>query len=120
MKEKLKKAFEKVTVNLFMAWTNLVIFAYLVGLSICEAEYTAFVIALPFLLIALLAFDCHRKEKELRTAKFMAAMEHLFGLKLYKELERYKQKYGELPPEEENTAAAEESEKKNSGNAPNS
>lgn len=110
MKEKIKKAFEGVTLNLVFAWVFIALFVYVLIECIREASYVGVVIALPFLLIAMQAFELHKIGKELREAKHIAVVSALAGMHVSNELERYKKLYGELPEEEP------ESEKKNSEN----
>lgn len=101
MKEKIKKAFEGVTLNLVFAWVFIAMFVYVIIECICEASYVGVIVALPFLLIAMQSFELHKIGKELREAKSIATLTSLAGIKLCGDLERYKKLYGELPPEEE-------------------
>ena len=108
MKEKIKKAFKGVTHDLVFAWVFIAMFVYVLRESICEASYVGVIVGLPFLLIAMQAFDLHKKEKELQEAKRIAVATSIAGLHVLKDVERYRELYGELPKE------TPESEKQNS------
>ena len=100
MKERIKKAFEGVTLNLVFAWVFVTMFVYVIIECISESSYVGVVIALPFLLIAMQAFELHKKGKELQEAKRVAVNVSLASLCVLKDVERYKKLYGELPEEE--------------------
>lgn len=100
MKEKIKKAFEDVTFHLVFAWVFIALFVCTLMESSREASYTGIVVALPLLLVAMQAFELHRIGKELREAKHIAVAVSLAGLRVLKDVERYRELYGELPEEE--------------------
>lgn len=110
MKEKIKKAFEGVTLHLVFAWVFVAMFVYVLVDCIRTEAYVGIIVGLPFLLIAMQSFELHKIGKELREAKHIAVVSALAGMHVSNELERYKKLYGELPEEEP------ESEKKNSEN----
>lgn len=100
MKERIKKAFEGVTYNLVFAWVFVALFVYALVDCIRTETYVGIIAGLPFLLIAMQAFELHKMGKELQEAKFIAVATSIAGLCVLKDLERYKQLYGELPEEE--------------------
>lgn len=110
MKEKIKKAFEGVTHNLVFAWVFVALFVYALVDCIRTEAYVGIIVGLPFLLIAMQAFELHKIGKELQEAKRIAVNVSLAGLCVFKDVERYKKLYGELPKEDS------ESEKQNSEN----
>lgn len=100
MKERIKKAFEGVTLNLVFAWVFVAMFVYVLVDCIRAEAYVGIIVGLPFLLIAMQAFELHKIGKELQEAKRIAVATSIAGLCVLKDLERYKQLYGELPEEE--------------------
>ena len=100
MKEKIKKAFEGVTFNLVFAWVFVAMFVYVIVDCICAEAYVGIIVGLPFLLIAMQAFELHKIGKELQEAKRIAVATSIAGLCVFKDVERYKELYGELPDEE--------------------
>ena len=100
MKERIKKAFEGVTHNLVFAWVFVAMFVYVLVDCIRAEAYIGTIVALPLLLIAMQAFELHKIGKELQEAERIAVNVSLAGLCVLKDLERYKQLYGELPEEE--------------------
>ena len=103
MKEKLLKALGAITGYHIIAWFNLVLFGYQTCLSIWHHSWDCFILCLPFMLIALLAFDLVAHEKNLRGAKEVAALTSMIGIRLISDLEKYKKLYGDLPKEESKT-----------------
>ena len=100
MKERIKKAFEGATLNLVFAWVFVAMFVYVLVDCICAEAYVGLIVGLPFLLIAMQAFELHKIGKELREAKHIAVVSALAGMHVSNKLERYKELYGELPEEE--------------------
>ena len=100
MKEKIKKAFEGVTLNLVFAWVFVAMFVYVLVDCICAEAYIGIIIALPFLLIAMQAFELHKTGKELQEAKRVAVNVSIASLCVLKDVERYRELYGELPEED--------------------
>lgn len=100
MKEKIKKAFEGVTHNLVFAWVFVALFVYALVDCIRTEAYVGIIVGLPFLLIAMQAFELHKIGKELQEAKRIAVNVPLVGLCVLKDVERYKKLYGEFPEEE--------------------
>lgn len=114
MKEKIKKFFKGVTPYLVLAWFNLAAFAYHIVLSIKHSMWEITMIGVPFLLVALLAFDLHQKEKKIKYICGLKELIRAIAGDFAYELKRYKERYGDLPPEEE--PKPEESKKQNSEN----
>lgn len=100
MKENIKKAFEGVTHNLVFAWVFVALFVYALVDCIRAEAYVGIIVGLPFLLIAMQAFELHKIGKELQEAKRIAVNVSLAGMHVSNKLERYKELYGELPEEE--------------------
>ena len=92
------------------AWVFIAMFVYVLVDCIRAEAYVGIIVGLPFLLIAMQAFELHKIGKELREAKHIAVASTLAGMHVSNELERYKKLYGELPKE------TPESEKQNSEN----
>ena len=100
MKEKIKKVFKGVTFNLVYAWVFVALFVYVLVDCIRTEAYVGIIVGLPFLLIAMQAFELHKIGKELQEAKRIAVNVSLASLCVLKDVERYKNLYGELPEEE--------------------
>lgn len=108
MKEKIKKAFEGATLHLVFAWVFVAMFVYVIIECICESSYVGVIVALPFLFIAMQAFELHKIGKELQEAKRIAVATSIAGLCVLKDIERYKNLYGKLPEEESKEETKEE------------
>ena len=102
MKEKIKKIFKKATIDLVFAWVFVVVCVSVVVDCICKEAYSVgTLVALPYLVIAMQAFELHKLKRELQSAKDVAVDHFLDKLALSKTIDCYKQLYGELPSEEE-------------------
>lgn len=108
MKEKIKKAFEGATLHLVFAWVFVAMFVYVLVDCIRTEAYVGFIVGLPFLLIAMQAFELHKIGKELQEAKRIAVATSIAGLCVLKDIERYKNLYGKLPEEESKEETKEE------------
>ena len=108
MKEKIKKAFEGATLHLVFAWVFVAMFVYVIIECICESSHVGVIVALPFLFIAMQAFELHKIGKELQEAKRIAVATSIAGLCVLKDIERYKNLYGKLPEEESKEETKEE------------
>ena len=102
MKEKIKKIFKKATIDLVFAWVFVVVCVSVVVDCICKEAYSVgTLVALPYLVIAMQAFELHKAKKDIQEAKAVVAGAVLEALKALRKLRRYEKLYGELPLEEE-------------------
>ena len=102
MKEKIKKFFKKATVDLVFAWVFVVEYVFIVIVYICKEAYlVGTLVSLPYLVIAMQAFELHKAKKDIQEAKAAVAGAVLEALKALRKLRRYEKLYGELPLEEE-------------------
>ena len=108
MKEKIKKVFKGVTFNLVFAWVFVALFVYALVDCIRTEAYVGIIVGLPFLLIAMQAFELHKIGKELQEAKRVAVNVSIASLCVLKDVERYRELYGELPEEETKEETKEE------------
>ena len=100
MKERIKKAFKRITFNLVFAWVNLALFGFIIFKVWPIVDFPILAFILPFLLIAIQAFELHEKNKKIKEICELKDLIRTIAGGLAYNLKRYRELYGELPEEE--------------------